>query len=274
MGALSSGGGHPASGADPTTGPPTGTTGIRSQAYDVRAAWRDDLGPRQRLTTWHRDPGRLQLVTVRRDGSGLRQVVNGFRTVPAATHQLIVVHAPTAGTSYATLETFARVDDAHPWEAGAAPMAARIGGNGFSAAKHEGDRTTPIGMFTIDPTMYGIDPNPGVHFAYHQLVPGDYWNENSSSPGYNTFVHGADPGGPSEALWTVTPQYRSFAVIQSNTPATPGRGSGIFLHENGAGSTAGCVSLAHDELGRVLTWLRPEEQPRVVIAPDGSLGQF
>ncbi|MFF5017688.1 hypothetical protein [Streptomyces sp. NPDC001165] len=39
-------------------------------------------------------------------------------------------------------------------------------------------------------------------------------------------------------------QYAKAFVINFNWwPATPGRGAGIFLHVNGNGATAGCVSV-------------------------------
>jgi L,D-peptidoglycan transpeptidase YkuD (ErfK/YbiS/YcfS/YnhG family) len=185
---------------------------------------------------------------------------------------VVIVHASGYSTSYATLETFARRNG--QWTAAFPPMPARIGSNGFSDHKSEGDRTTPTGVYAFGTTMYGIAGNPGVRYAYHVLVAGDYWNENSASPGYNTFSHGSDPGGASEALWQISPQYTHFAVIRYNMPAVPGLGSAIFLHQYGAGATLGCVSLSHTDLVRVLTWLNPTAAPRIVLAPDSVLGRY
>jgi L,D-peptidoglycan transpeptidase YkuD (ErfK/YbiS/YcfS/YnhG family) len=195
-----------------------------------------------------------------------------LRTVPQATSQLVVVHAPASSSTNATLETFTRKNGT--WTAAFPPMAARIGQAGFSDTKREGDKTTPTGMYAFDATMYGIAPNPGVRFAYHRLEPDDYWNENGSSPGYNTFQHGPNPGGPSEALWTVSPQYTHFAVVRYNMPATPGRGSGIFLHQSNGNATLGCISLVASDLVKVLTWLNPSAAPRIVLAPDAALSRY
>src|SRR4029453_12665415 len=136
------------------------------------------------------------------------------------------------------------------------------------------DEATPTGVYGIDATMYGIAANPGVRYAYHRLVEGDWWNENSASPGYNSFVHGANPGGPSEALWTVLPQYTHFLVIRYNMPAVPHRGSGIFLHETANLSTLGCVSLPHANLVALLRWLDPAASPRIVLAPASALNRY
>jgi len=143
------------------------------------------------------------------------------------------------------------------------PWRARVGYAGVSAHHVEGDGTTPLGSFAIGPMVYGLDPNPGVALDYHRLVCGDWWDEDPSSAKYNRFQHvpcGTKPpfGGGSEALWEAAVAYREFAVIDYNTaPAVPGRGSGIFLHDDTGSATNGCVSLPRPELLRVLRWLRP-----------------
>jgi L,D-peptidoglycan transpeptidase YkuD (ErfK/YbiS/YcfS/YnhG family) len=195
-----------------------------------------------------------------------------LRHVPAGANQLLIVHATTPTTSYATVETFDRAGAG--WQRRFASMPARVGRLGFSDHHVEGTPNTPTGTYPIGATMYGIDANPGVRYPYHRLVSGDYWNENSASRGYNTFYHGRDPGGPSEALWRIHPAYRHFAVINYNTPAVANRGSGIFLHEGTGGPTAGCVSLGHDDLVRVLKWLDPRKSPRVVLSPDQWLSRY
>ncbi len=192
--------------------------------------------------------------------------------LPAATRQVMIVHAGTANTTYAALETFQRAPGG--WRRAFPPMHARLGRLGFSDHHVEGTPNTPTGMYPIGATMYGIDADPGVRYRYHRLVAGDYWNENSRSSGYNTFHHGADPGGPSEALWQLYPAYRLFVEIQYNVPAVPGRGSAIFLHQQTGGPTAGCVSLAHDDLRNVMTWLDPAASPRIVLASDQGLNRL
>ncbi|MCW3840638.1 hypothetical protein ONA70_11065 [Micromonospora yasonensis] len=204
-----------------------------------------------------------------------------LKTLPPATQQVIIVTAASDTTSFATLETYAKIRGR--WAAVSAPLPARIGSKYFSDNHVEGVPTTPTGVYAIGPTMYGIAPNPGVRYPYHQLVTNDWWNENPKSPAYNTFQHTAtNPGGASEALWLEKPAYTHFAVITYNMPpnvATPvaGAGSGIFLHEfstTPSGPTAGCVSLSHDHLVGVLTWLKPEANPRIVMCPVQNLSRY
>jgi L,D-peptidoglycan transpeptidase YkuD (ErfK/YbiS/YcfS/YnhG family) len=179
--------------------------------------------------------------------------------------QLVTVQAPLHATS-ATLSVWTRSGSC--WRRVSGPWTARLGRTGLSAHKREGDGSTPVGTYRFGSVVYGIAPNPGVRFAYHRLVCGDWWDEDPASPAYNTFRHvacGVKPpfGGGSEALWTITPQYSYFAVIDYNVhPVVAGRGSAIFLHV-AVGATAGCVSLPEARLVRLLRWLRPSARPLI-----------
>jgi L,D-peptidoglycan transpeptidase YkuD (ErfK/YbiS/YcfS/YnhG family) len=189
----------------------------------------------------------------------------------AKSDQLITVTEQTYGVSQnATLEFFVRRGGC--FRLADAPASALVGLNGLSTHHHEGDDTTPIGLFGFQSTMYGVLPNPGVKYAYHRLVCGDWWDEQSSSPLYNHFVHvacGTKPpfGGDSEALWKTVPSYDYFAVIAYNRhPIVPGKGSAIFLHVSNAQATAGCVSIPVIELLQILRALRPDMNPLIDIA--------
>ena len=160
-------------------------------------------------------------------------------------------------------------------------MPAVDGVNGWlpGSSRTEGDGTTPEGLYGIGPTMYGTDPDPGTQFAYHQLVCGDWWDEDPASPTYNTFQHvacGATPpfGGDSEALWTEGNAYPSFAVIDFNTPPAGPYGSAIFLHADIGAPTDGCVSLPLSDLDAVLRWLNPALHPVIVMGPDAVIRSF
>ena len=188
---------------------------------------------------------------------------------PQSAQQLVTVHATSLRTTYATLRTWRRARGC--WVAAAGPYQARLGRNGLSASRREGDGTTPTGIFRIGRTMYGNDPNPGVGFAYRRLRCGDWWDEDPRSPTYNSFQHvacGTRPpfAGASEGMWQQPRAYPFLAVIEYNTrPVVPGRGSGIFLHAQTGGPTIGCVSLRKPELRAVLRWLRPGARPAIWI---------
>ncbi len=189
--------------------------------------------------------------------------------VPAATQQLVTVQAATTRTTYATLTTWRR--SGRCWVKAGGPYAARVGKNGLSANRREGDGTTPTGAYRIGATMYGNEPDPGVRFRYRKLRCGDWWDEDSTSPTYNSFQHvrcGVTPRfkGGSEGMWQQPRPYPHLAVVEYNMhPVVPGKGSGIFLHAQTGGPTIGCISLQKSELVRVLRWLRPAAKPWISI---------
>ena len=193
--------------------------------------------------------------------------------------QVIVVDAPDAASTTATLSAYE--NDGNGWYEAFGPQPAVDGVHGWlpGASRTEGDGTTPVGMYAIGPTMYGVQPDPGTPFAYHQLVCGDWWDEDPASPSYNTFQHvacGTTPpfGGDSEALWTEGNAYPAFAVIDYNTPAAGPFGSAIFLHADTGAPTLGCVSLPLANLDAVLRWLNPALHPVIVMGPDSVIRSF
>ncbi|MGO9973383.1 MAG: L,D-transpeptidase family protein [Solirubrobacteraceae bacterium] len=211
----------------------------------------------------------------------------GLLQVPASADQLIVLASPTddppAPGYLATLQTYQRTSATAPWRAVFPVWQAETGSGHLlpAADRREGDHATPIGVFGIGATMYGTEPNPGgLHYTYHQLVCGDWWDEDPYSQRYSQFVHvpcAVTPGFAawSEALWTEGNAYPYLAVIDFNTgPIVSGAaalGAGIFLHSWMGTATEGCVALPEGELLDVLRWLRPSQHPVIEIGLDSQV---
>jgi cell wall-associated NlpC family hydrolase/L,D-peptidoglycan transpeptidase YkuD (ErfK/YbiS/YcfS/YnhG family) len=205
--------------------------------------------------------------------------------IPWSANQLIVVSSPTDDPPdyLATLRVYERANRTSPWRIVFGPWQAETGsGHLLSAgARREGDHATPVGVFGIGGTMYGNEPNPGgLHYGYHRLGCGDWWDEDPHSPQYNRFVHvpcGVTPSFASwsEPLWTETVAYPYFAVIRFNiNPTRSGAnalGSGIFLHSWVGGATEGCVALREWQLLDVLRWLKPSAHPVIEIGTEGQV---
>ena len=193
--------------------------------------------------------------------------------------QVLVVDAPSAASTTATLTAYE--NDGAGWYQVFGAMPAVDGAHGWlpGPSRVEGDDTTPEGIYAIGSTMYGTSADPGTQFPYHQLVCGDWWDEDSASPTYNTFQHAACGTTPpfaarSEALWTEGNAYPSMAVIDYNMPPAGPLGSGIFLHADTGAPTAGCVSLPLGDLDAVLDWLNPALHPVMVMGPDSVIRSF
>jgi L,D-peptidoglycan transpeptidase YkuD (ErfK/YbiS/YcfS/YnhG family) len=241
---------------------------------NASSAVASEIGPRATVRTSD--------TVASRHREGVRHLV-----IPSDADQLVVVSSPTANPPapgyLATLRTYQRANNRRPWQPVSGPWLAETGSGHMIAAsaRREGDYATPIGVFGFGATFYGNEPNPGgLHFAYHQLVCGDWWDEDRYSPDYNQFVHvpcGTTPAFAawSEALWTEPIPYPYFAVISFNTDPIVGGanapGSGIFLHSWMDGSTEGCVALPESRLLRILRWLRPSAHPAIEIGTDAQL---
>jgi L,D-peptidoglycan transpeptidase YkuD (ErfK/YbiS/YcfS/YnhG family) len=175
--------------------------------------------------------------------------------------QAIVVQAPSRRSTRASARTYARADTTAGWHLVRGAMPARLGRNGLSSHRHEGDGTTPIGTFGF---VYGFGwrPDPGLHgFSWRRLTPRSCWAATRAD--YNRWIERSPC--PGETLWSSAGRaYRYAAVIDFNY-AHPvyGRGSGIFLHVQAGRPTAGCVALDERDLLGVLRWMRPGA--RIVI---------
>jgi L,D-peptidoglycan transpeptidase YkuD (ErfK/YbiS/YcfS/YnhG family) len=208
--------------------------------------------------------------------------------IPSSARQLVVVSSPTTDPSdyLATLRVYQRTGRRARWRQVLGPWPAETGSGHLisGAERREGDHATPIGVYGLGATIYGNKPDPGgLHYDYHRLVCGDWWDEDPYSAEYSRFVHvpcGVTPSFAawSEPLWTETLAYPYLAVIDFNTdPVQAGAsapGSGIFLHGWMSAPTEGCVALAVPRLLSVLRWLQPSQHPVIEIAVDAELARL
>ncbi|WP_210585851.1 L,D-transpeptidase family protein [Streptomyces sp. GESEQ-35] len=183
--------------------------------------------------------------------------------------QLITVEA---GGSYATVTAWAKGSSG--WKAQFSTSAARVGSNGVTdgATRRQGTYTTPTGTYTIT-EGFGVEAG-GTAMPYHRVTDDDWWVEDPESKFYNSMHGEAGADFPltesgdrgSEHLINYPTQYAKALVINFNRwPATPGRGAGIFLHVNGNGATAGCVSVPRATMDRIMSWITPSAHPRIAI---------
>ena len=88
--------------------------------------------------------------------------------------------------------------------------------------------------------------------GYRRIHKGDFWVEDNGSDFYNRYRNQRQGGfrwwlpasndNSSERLTDYPRQYEFSIVTGFNHQQVRHRGAGIFLHVNGSGATAGCVS--------------------------------
>ena len=155
----------------------------------------------------------------------------------------------------------------------------RIGYNGLVRPQHrvQGSGKTPLGTYHAAVLLRhpprsaaGWDP------SYRKIRRGDYWVLDNQSRFYNRYRNKSRGGfrwwlpashrDASERLQGLPASSTSSPSSPASTPArSRRRGGAIFLHVNGSGATAGCVSAPRWFLLRVMNRLDQDRVPVIAI---------
>jgi len=204
--------------------------------------------------------------------------------VPEDCRQLIIATAPDANSMHGRLQLFER--DGAGWHPAARPWPVLFGKNGVAwgsgvagqneagVRKHERDGRAPAGIFRIG-KIYTYDAQlpPGSDYPFHQVTSADAWVDDASSADYNRFVTIPDTSDPPPWFEKQKMRHNDFAyrwlveIRHNSDPPQPGDGSAIFFHirrgENRP--TAGCTTMADENLVRLIKWLRAPSHPCYVL---------
>jgi L,D-peptidoglycan transpeptidase YkuD (ErfK/YbiS/YcfS/YnhG family) len=170
------------------------------------------------------------------------------------------------------------VERHHRWQRVYDVRDGRIGYGGLAAPRHrvQGSGTTPLGTVRLI-SSFGREPRgAGWGLPYRRIRRGDYWVEDNGSRFYNRYRNKSRGGfrwwlpssheNSSERLRDFPVQYEFSVVTAYNYAAqVRHRGAGIFLHVNGSGATAGCVSAPRTFLKRMMWRLDPAKDPVMAV---------
>lgn len=209
-------------------------------------------------------------------------------SVPGNCEQVVLVLAPSEHSVQAQLWMLERNGEAGRWRAVADPIACTLGHKGLAwgvgehmatppagfRIKREGDKCSPAGVFRL-PFAFGLAAQaPELKLPYTALTPAIIGVDDPKSKYYNQVVDNTKverDWESNEAMVRHDRLYQWGAFIAHNPAGVPGGGSCIFLHLwPGPGrGTAGCTAMAEADLKRVLTWLDPAREPRLVQGVEG-----
>ena len=139
----------------------------------------------------------------------------------------------------------------------------------------QGSGKTPLGTFRL-PYAFGMNAERARwDDSYRRVRNGDYWVLDNQSDFYNRYrnksqggfrwrLPSSHPDG-SERLKDFPKQYEFSFVTSFNAGQVRHRGGAIFLHVNGDGATAGCVSAPRPFLRRLMTHLHQDRAPVIAI---------
>jgi L,D-peptidoglycan transpeptidase YkuD (ErfK/YbiS/YcfS/YnhG family) len=173
------------------------------------------------------------------------------------------------------------------WKAVGAPVPVLFGRQGMAWGrgvlgtdepgrhKAEKDWRAPAGVFRIG-KIYTYDKAlpSGAEFPYHTVTDGDAWIDDVKHPQYNQHVR-IDPSNPPAWFEKQKMRHGDFAyrwlveVRHNSDPPVSGAGSAIFFHiRRGAQRpSAGCTTMAEDDLITLIRWLRAGSKPHYALLP-------
>jgi len=189
------------------------------------------------------------------------------------TEQVVTVNH---GDGYHARVTFWKLTDTG-WESRFAAEDGRIGYGGLvpGTRRRQGTGTTPLGTYAL-PWAFGLgERNDAWRLRYREVEGGDFWVQDNESAYYNRYRNQAEGGfrwwlpssdpNSSERLTDFGRQYRISVVTDFNKRQVRHRGAGIFLHVNGPGATAGCVSAPGVFMDKLMRVLDPARVPVIAV---------
>jgi L,D-peptidoglycan transpeptidase YkuD (ErfK/YbiS/YcfS/YnhG family) len=186
--------------------------------------------------------------------------------------QVVTVSAPSATSTTATVEAWARQPDGRYKRVAYFP-GARIGSAGMGPTS-EGVSRTPVGRYKLT-QPFGIKPNPGVSTSYFKVDANDVWTGSTGSVinQHRRCAAGTCPAsyGAIERLSRFPGAYDYGVFIGYNAPppygsgAVRGKGSAFFLHVKNSSPTAGCVAVSAAQLVWLLRWFRSAAGPIIAL---------
>jgi len=200
--------------------------------------------------------------------------------------QLIVAIAPGWDSPSGNLMTLER-DSRGRWQAVKGPVPVLFGRNGLAwgrgvlgtaepgRTKVERDGRAPAGVFRIG-KIYTHDAAlpKGSDYPYRTITKDDAWVDDPELPQYNRHVI-IDPANPPPWFEKQKMRHNDFAyrwlveVRHNADPPVPNLGSAIFFHirRGKTRPTAGCTTMAEEDLASMIRWLRADRQPHYALLP-------
>ncbi len=181
--------------------------------------------------------------------SGVNQSFVANMSISRQTTQAITVVGN--GGSYATLTLHTKRNGI--WTE-TLNCSARVGKNGITSNKREGDGKTPTGIYSFG-QAFGIASNPGISRNWLTVNSNHYWVDDVNSSYYNRLVDASQTGiqwNSAEHLVSYSTAYKYAIAINYNTACIPDAGSAIFLHCSTGGSTVGCISVSQSNMIQIL----------------------
>jgi L,D-peptidoglycan transpeptidase YkuD (ErfK/YbiS/YcfS/YnhG family) len=180
-----------------------------------------------------------------------------WKQVPAGSRQVVTVYGAGRDSADSTVVLYTKQGSA--WKQ-ANSWTAHNGTRGWTTDHHEGDRRSPVGVFTLSDAG-GVLDSPGAGLPYTRSAAFQaphYWKK--------AYWHDFD--------YVIAIDYNRVKGTSPNDPTRPqgqSRGGSIWLHMDHGSGTSACVSLPKPGMEYLLRTLDPEQHPVVVMGDTADL---
>ncbi|MBN0043507.1 hypothetical protein JS756_05190 [Streptomyces actuosus] len=177
--------------------------------------------------------------------------------IPADSGQVVAVYGERKDSADATLVFYTRHGSG--WER-TRSWAAHNGTKGWTLDHHEGDKRSPVGVFTLTDAG-GVLKDPGAGLPYTRsasFAAPRTWAER--------YRHDFD--------YVIAIDYNRVKGTPPNDPTRPqgsSKGGSIWIHMDHGSGTSACVSVAKPAMEYLLLTLDPARHPVVVMGDKADL---
>lgn len=181
------------------------------------------------------------------------------RRIPDASRQVVAVYGAGKDSASSTVRLYTRRGQGKPWTQKRS-WAAHNGKKGWSEHHHQGDKRSPVGVFTLTDAG-GVLPAPDAKLPYSHtdaFTPPSYWSKKTR----HDFDH------------VIAVNYNRTPGTSPLDPTRPdgqAKGGSIWLHLDHGSGTSGCVSSSKSHMAYLLRTLDPHRHPVVVMGDKEAL---
>jgi L,D-peptidoglycan transpeptidase YkuD (ErfK/YbiS/YcfS/YnhG family) len=220
---------------------------------------------------------------VRPRGGDLPTSLGSF--LAADCRQVVLVRADAVDSFRGIVWLLERDGTSGHWKTVDGPFPASLGRNGIAwglgethaalnsawGNKQEGDGKSPAGIFRIPFVFGSAEKAEGVRLPYRLCRASLKGVDDPKSRYYNQVIESASiqdqDWQSAEEMLRADGLYEWGAMIAQNPDNIPGAGSCLFLHrwKDANTGTSGCVALAREHVLKVIQWLDPAAEPRLIL---------
>ncbi len=179
------------------------------------------------------------------------------RRIPADSRQIVAVYGEGRNSADSTVVLYTKSGSV--WKK-TRTWAGHNGKRGWTTNHREGDRRSPVGVFTLSDAG-GVLADPGAKLPYTRSA-------SFQAPRYWAKSHWNDFD------YVIAIDYNRVKGTSPNDPTRPegqSKGGGIWLHMDHGSGTSACVSLPKSGMRYLLRTLDPALHPVVVMGDEADL---